>query len=375
MDENNSKEISLVDMVKTLLRRKWLIICITVVALLAGAALGVWKAPAPSYGTQVQFSITAITLDENALYQFRSEAFIEQLLLDENGLPAPADPKNPGEAYLAAAAARDAYMVKLTRRNELEKDLVNVSHRLSDAQISFDDASVDYTHSSNIYTSYLGMQVPTANYEDKLNELAADVQAKEEIYKEARQSYYAIKQESNELNAEKNLLNQQIRELQKVKNETADVLLSEWRQDETVQKEIAELKNSITFQYPSQTTKDYTNVLVFVNVTSGDVDLANRVVERLIEYMPEFVGDTDGMNVGNECVLVSTFHSVEKVDTTSWLSSGIKYAVVAAVAAFVVICLAVVFVDYFRTLLSSDAKKAENEAEEAPETADSTPDQ
>lgn len=360
MDENKNTEVGLADIVKVLVSKKVLIITIVLIALVAGAVLGVWSAPKPGYGTQIQFSITSRSLDTTFLHQLSTENFLEQLLLDENGLPAPADPDNPGEAYVKAAAAKQAYDEILQRRRQIDKEMVAVSLRLSDAQLTMDAAGTEFSHAVEVFTAFVAApNVPSDHYTEDVARLQADLDAKSAAYNAARQNYDTIRRESDELSNQKSRLSYEIMELEETKNTTAAALLNEWRSTDEVQAQVKLLKKGVTFEYPFESTDKVTNCLLYINISLNDEKLAEQVVDRLIEYMPEFVNDTNGIHVGEECVLVSTFHNLERVNTMRWGINGALFGGIAAVAALVVICVVALCSELLRKTMAPVEKKEE----------------
>lgn len=361
MDENQSTEISLSEMVKILFSKKFLIITVVLIALIGGCLLGALKAPVPGYGTQLQFSITSKPLDATTLHLLSSESFIEQLLLDENGLPLSAD--RDSEAYKKAAAAKAAYDEKLARRREIEEDQVKANQEYDNAKALLETATVEYNHAVNIYTSYLEMQAPNLlpSYETMLLELAANVQAKQDAYNIARVAHDQARKVCNDLSAENSLLSKTVIELEGEKNEAASALINEWRRAEKTKEEMALVQEGVTFEYPFESTDKITNHLLFVNISLQDEELANRVIDRVIEYMPEFMGDTNGIQRGNECVLVSTFHSLDRTNTFQWAVDAVVYGAVGAFLAFVVISFIVVCVELVRKNMDPADKKPKKE--------------
>ena len=104
--QNQKNELDLIDLLKVLLSKIKLIVCIALIATFIGGALGaiITLLGKRDFGTQVEFYITRGASDSQILHLLASERFAEKLLLDENGLPE----NTSGAEYDAAIAAKEA---------------------------------------------------------------------------------------------------------------------------------------------------------------------------------------------------------------------------------------------------------------------------
>ena len=88
MEEIVQNEISLMDIMKMLVKKIKLLLCVTLIAVVVGAALGgVLTFNKKYYGTKARFYLSAKASDTQILDLLESGSFAETLLLNEYNLP------------------------------------------------------------------------------------------------------------------------------------------------------------------------------------------------------------------------------------------------------------------------------------------------
>ena len=89
MEENNTKEISLIDLIKLFQKKFKALVLIALIAAIIGGAAGVFlNITGATYSADLEIYMTPADGSDRLLYDLRSGRFAEQLLLEENGLPA-----------------------------------------------------------------------------------------------------------------------------------------------------------------------------------------------------------------------------------------------------------------------------------------------
>ncbi len=358
MEEKNNDMISFANIVKLLLSKKRLIICIALIVALLAGALGAIFSPGNTYGADIDFYVSGGTLDERMLSLLRSKLFTEKLLLDENGLTGD---KN-SETYKAALSAKEAYGKVLDEQKELKIQLEAMPVVVSGAEKLYEEKREAYEDTYNIFNTYMSVYLPeNANstkrdeYAAAVNEALAEKNKAEAAYSQVLSAYQSVllRQQSISL------------ELQSLKDEmdvSTEVVLAPWRQLKETRMDMETLMESISYEYPGgDTNKSFISVSVAIE---KDMALANAAVDRIIDILPEFVAEnvTTAKESTEEpaCTLADTMYEVELINPFGRVIEGVKYGLLSGIAVAVLVALAIVGVALIKLTLSADGEAAES---------------
>jgi len=89
-ENENTQEITLLDIVTSLLKKWKAIICVTLAGLLIGSALGLTLTLLGNrfYGARTEFFVSSTATNNYILSMLKSDSYAEALLMDENGIQA-----------------------------------------------------------------------------------------------------------------------------------------------------------------------------------------------------------------------------------------------------------------------------------------------
>ena len=342
MNQNdNVKEISLLDML-IVLGRKWkMLLCLTLVALLVGGGVGLTTAilSNQSYGATAEFYIYSDKANKYILSLIQSDSFAEALLMDENGLPAE---YKGTDIYKDAVKAKEAVEQIEEQLKEKEKELLEFEIPLSNLNKAMTDAQTTYTEIYN----HLSMMYSSANaenykeqidsYEDKL------LKAKEEK-DEAKTAYNEKFFERQDVEQEIKALTEQLEDADKAKDQTYDKVFSKYRTSAKDSSEkVAKVKNAVAYRYAEASDVSSQAVLYAEIAVPKDEALAKLILEKISEKLPAFI--EDNMSEEVTCEYISSFSSVEKLEVSNPVKSAVLYGAVSAllvlfVASCVVVCI------------------------------------
>ncbi len=351
----NNNELDLLDLLKMLLAKLKLIVCVALVAAIIGGVLGaaITLLGKRNFGTQVEFYITPSSPDSHVLHLLSSERFAEKLLLDENGLP-----KNAlGEDYDAALEAKRAYDAANEALAEAKKASKEAPRELAVAQKTYEEKQKAYDDVYNLLSVYKSAQDEIAKqdgHKEKL-EFYEDAVASAKTEKEsAEKAYYAASQKVLEINHSLEAAKEDATKAKKLSDELSEKVLNEWREQEGNKEKISLINESITYNYIDVEGGTGTNsdagknrqFLVAEISVQKDEDLAKALLANMREMLPAYVeensNDTEAEEE-TECILISTAAEVENLAKNSLVKEIIKFALIASVAALAVTCILVLW--------------------------------
>ena len=249
MEENSKSSVTLIDLVKLFRKKFKLLVVIGLVAAIIGGACGILLgAINTTYVAQIEIGVTPASGSKKLLYLLRSGHFAEQMLLEENGLPAK-DECN-AEDYEAALEALKKLDEIRTQRIEKRKEVSR--YYISDIEHRYKELSDEYSNTLSILKMYKEAQTdalvsPTheamiAVYEEKLTEAE---QAKNDYYDQ----YYAPAIDQRlKLGIELELLTDQLEDQKEETDLAVEKVMAAWRKDETVAKRVAALMKCVTYE-------------------------------------------------------------------------------------------------------------------------------
>lgn len=363
-------EFDLLDIIKILLSKAKLLICITLLSAIIGGALGgaITLLGIREYGTQVEFYITPNSPDSNVLHLLASERFAEKLLLDENGLPE----NRSGAEYEAALAAKheaDAAAKALTEAKKLSKEAPRV---LAIAQKNYEEkqkAYEDVYNLLNIYKSATSDKIAEdPEHVQKMKQYEADLETAKQAKKIAEEEYYAASQTALEATHKFEAAKEAAASARKKADDLAEDILEQWREEAKNKKKISLINESLSYKYidvetADKATGETTNrqfLIVSISV-ERDEALAKRLLCNMRDRLPVFVEeniDTSNSDEETVCTLISTAAEIENLSKNSLVKEIAKFALIAAVMALAVTCIVVVWVGMSK---KSPAAKEEND--------------
>ena len=363
-------ELDLLDIIKILLSKAKLLICITLLAAIIGGALGgaITLLGIREYGTQVEFYITPNSPDSNVLHLLASERFAEKLLLDENGLPE----NRSGAEYEAALAAKheaDAAAKALTEAKKLSKE---APRALAIAQKNYEEkqkAYEDVYNLLNIYKSATSDKIAEdPEHVQKMKQYEADLETAKQAKKIAEEEYYAASQTDLEATHKLEAAKEAAASARKKADDLAEDILEQWREEAKNKKKISLINESLSYKYidvetADKATGETTNrqfLIVSISV-ERDEALAKRLLCNIRDRLPVFVEeniDTSNSDEETVCTLISTAAEIENLSKNSLIKEIVKFALISAFMALAVTCIVVVWVGMSK---KSPAAKEEND--------------
>ena len=347
-------ELDLLDLLKILLAKIKLIICVALVAAILGGAFGFAFTLIGNhdFGTKIEFYITPDAPDSQILHLLSSERFAEKLMLDENGLPE----GSSGAEYEAALAAKleskaaDAAYAEAKRASKnAPRELAAIQKRYEEKQKAYDDA---YDMLS-VYQSASDEIAKQPEHIEKMKKYEAAVEAAKEEKTIAEKDYYAASQKALEATNNLEAAKEAAANARKVADDLAEEILKVWREQSQNKKKISMINESLKYDYiedsSSKNSEDNTNrqfLVVSISVEK-DEQLANKLLDSLCDKLPAYVEentDTDDSIEETECILISTAAEVEDLGKNSLVKEVIKYALISTIAALAVTCILVMWI-------------------------------
>ena len=347
-------ELDLLDLLKILLAKIKLIICVALVAAILGGAFGFAFTLIGNhdFGTKIEFYITPDAPDSQILHLLSSERFAEKLMLDENGLPE----GSSGAEYEAALAAKleskaaDAAYAEAKRASKsAPRELAAIQKTYEEKQKAYDDA---YDMLS-VYQSASDEIAKQPEHIEKMKKYEAAVEAAKEEKTIAEKDYYAASQKALEATNNLEAAKEAAANARKVADDLAEEILKVWREQSQNKKKISMINESLKYDYiedsSSKNSDDNTNrqfLVVSISVEK-DEQLANKLLDSLCDKLPAYVEentDTHDSIEETECILISTAAEVEDLGKNSLVKEVIKYALISTIAAIAVTCILVMWI-------------------------------
>ncbi len=382
IDQQNNV-LNLASVLKLLKSNAVLIICVALVALIAGAGVGAFNTYSSiSYGGEVEFYLEPGDSTDRLLPILRSDSFAEKLLLDENGLP-PAkdcDPADYQAALDAVKAAEEARKYKQDLKNELDK----LPYEIRIVEEEYNNIVEEYNRVNSLLNTYKSASDTATSTDDdhkatvsRLTDELEAIAGKRTAYE--NDVYNPLIQEK--LKAELELHNAilDMEEKRIEAEEKSEKLLSAWRTDEEVRYKLSVIKKSITFDYASvSATKDAdagaktTNtafLLISVDIYESE-ELAKELVRKIMTITPDFVEkDIERFTDTNEakCTLISTFSDANELSAESLVKNIIIYGGIFAIVSILIVAFIVVCKELIRDNSDDDKGIKKNDKKQIAE--------
>ena len=363
-DQHN--ELDLLDLLKILLAKIKLIVCVALIAAILGGAFGFAFTLIGNhdFGTQIEFYITPNAPDSQILHLLSSERFAEKLMLDENGLPA----GYSGAEYDAALAAKleskaaDAAYAEAKRASKMApRELAAIQKTYEEKQKAYDDVY-------NLLSVYQSASDEIAKQPEHIEKMKKYEAAVEEAKAEkviAEKAYYVASQKALEVTNNLEAAKEAATNARKVADDLAEEILKAWREQSQNKKKISKINESLKYNYiadaSSKNADDAANrqfLIVSISVEK-DEELANMLLDSLCDKLPAYVEEntsTDDSIEETECILISTAAEIEDLGKNSLVKEVIKYALISTIAALAVTCILVIWIG-----VKQDSARRKNE--------------
>ena len=375
-------ETTFADVIKMFRGKMKILICVVLIAAALGAAAGAAVSFfSVSYEGSVEFYISP-TDNSNRLVQFlNSDSFAEKLLLDEYGLPLDADKSS--QDYLDAKAAIIAADEAREIRQELVKEHDKHYYKVSVITNEYNKLEKEYNKIFNELSIYKnaesgsnGLETLGPSHQAKVDALEKDL----EIARAARDNYatdyyYPATKKLVEMEEEINIARTNANEARELAQEEAEKVLAPWREQEAVRQKVAQIRESITFEYAGFTDNEQSSeeknnqnqAFLIVNISvKKDEEFANEILVSIMDRLPDYVEKSvENLTNINEvkCQLVSTFASIESSGTLLF-KNAVVFALVAAVFSMVIVITVVILKNMFGEETKSNKKTKEEERSE-----------
>lgn len=346
-------ELDLLDLLKILLAKIKLIVCVALIAAILGGAFGFAFTLIGNhdFGTQIEFYITPNAPDSQILHLLSSERFAEKLMLDENGLPA----GYSGAEYDAALAAKleskaaDLAYAEAKRASKMApRELAAIQKTYEEKQKAYDDVY----NLLSVYQSASDEIAKQPDHIEKMKKYEAAVEAAKEEKVIAEKAFYVASQKALEVTNNLEAAKEAATNARKVADDLAEEILKVWREQSQNKKKISMINESLKYNYISDTsskdTEDVSRQFLIVSISvEKDEELAKMLLDSLCDKLPVYVEEntsTEDNIEETECILISTAAEIEDLGKNSLVKEVIKYALIATIAALAVTCILVMWI-------------------------------
>ena len=367
--QNTQNELGILDLFKILLSKIKVIICVTLIAAIVGAAIGacITMFGKRDFAARVEFYVNPGSADSQVLHLLSSERFAEKLLLDENGLPY----NGSGEDYDAALAAKLEYNAALKELADAKKAAEEAPRELAVIQKAYEEKQKAYDEACNLLSIYQRASDELAkldDHKDKKKDYEARVTATTVEKETAEKAYYEASQNTLSINNRLEAAKENLKNTKNTSDDLAEIVLAEWRAKDGNKKKISNINNAITYEYvefkepAGQAAADSSRQFISVSiVVANDEVLAKTLLDGICEILPTYIEETStNLDFEKEvdCTLISTAAEVEDLARNSLVKEIIKYAAIASIGVLAITCILVLLTG------SKNAKLREEEIEE-----------
>ncbi len=349
---NDTKEITIWDVLRVIRKRITPIICIALIALILGASAGavITLMSNATYGARSEFYVTSTGANNIILSLLRSDGFAEALLLDENGLPAD---KQGTEEYEQALALKEN-LANLKKEKEDAEDSLDLCPLLiANKQRTYTAAKEKYDSIKELLGDIYG---GTASNATAIIEYKAKLDAAEQEMNTAKKEYDKALRDNEALEVKIDELTKSISNANSAVKRATTSILADARKDKSHIDAINRVKNSLTFTYAETTTsgnekEQFNQSLLYVTVSvQFDQEFAEELVNKISLTLPGYVEDSivPGKDEkAPECSFVSGAGTVSSVNYKNPLTQSVKYSLIALAAGLVIACGIFVIIDLF----------------------------
>lgn len=366
--------ISLVDIFKLLLSRIKLLIVVVLIAGIAGGVFAVFRTHDINYyGTTAQFYVNprktddtttdseygvygtySVSVMDGIVKLLNSESFTEQLLLNNQPLPmldiwTTAEEEAElglnekivqGRADIAEVEARQTELVaKKEAQASASKTMADTYEALTKAWVDAYRLSPDVFKSSTFNEGVYFTVIATGAY--------PELEGAYELYQSAKDAYDVAEKDTQ-------TAQEALKDPKNKMSASVETALDAWRRTARYKQELTRYKAPINFTYMGEgESLDEANnrarsfIYVHINVLE-DEEFAKELFEVVKNVVPEYVENNmpqiNGFNETN-CQRITRNDDIHLTNPRYTTNQAIKYGILAAVAAFVIVCLILILLD------------------------------
>jgi hypothetical protein len=395
MEENNTKEISLIDLIKLFQKKFKALVLIALIAAIIGGVAGVfWNITGATYSAELEIYMTPADGSDRLLYDLRSGRFAEQLLLEENGLPA----KELCNAADYEAAERLLTELEVIRQARIDKHEEISRYYTSDIEHQYAVLTNEYNNILSVLKMYKDAQTDGLVNESHLA-VIADYEKRLQEAEDAKKAYYdevysKVENKKIQMNTELAELSDQLSDKREEAEEAVEKVLAAWRSNEEVAKQVTAMLKFATYEYhklsyfekETQADKNeddeslhrgYIKIQLVVPASAipeGALegmdyveDLIDRYNNRMGDYVEDYLEKATGAYEA-KCTVISPIVNIETTESAV-IGEAVKFAAIAGIAGGV---LAYLFFVVQMLMKENDEAKAQKENAVAKGTPDSS---
>lgn len=383
------QEVRLIDVFKTLFKNlKWLAVALAG-GIILGGIVGIFQAKSTKeYGTDVQFYINPITLEDefnvdiepgvygsynikvmdNIIKLLQGESFLERLYLDENLLPE----KGLGvdNKISLAENAIDAMLDKKADYEEAKENLKELEKDYNDKTIAYNkqkniynSLETSYNTAVSAYNSAVNSNAPADHTEEKRQErdtAKALLEAQVLVLNTAENTMESAKLAVENQTTNIETLYQQLYNLNKNVKEKRSVALEAWRETKDYETKISTAKQVVVFSYYTGTANQLDNLATsFIDVSirvQNDEALAKDLLKRINEVLPKYVENAmpipDGFS-STVCFKTTRLDKIRQTNVEKTSSAPLKNGLFLGLLAAGVVGVVFVVKDYKKGVYNS----------------------
>jgi primosomal protein N'' len=395
MEENNTKEISLIDLIKLFQKKFKALVLIALIAAIVGGAAGVFlNITGATYSADLEIYMTPADGSDRLLYDLRSGRFAEQLLLEENGLPA----KELCNAADYEAAERLLTELEVIRQARIDKHEEISRYYTSDIEHQYAVLTNEYNNILSVLKMYKDAQTDGLVNESHLA-VIADYERRLQEAEDEKKAYYdevysKVENKKIQMNTELAELSDQLSDKREEAEEAVEKVLAAWRDNEDVAKQVTAILKFATYEYhklsyfekETQADKNeddeslhrgYIKIQLVVPASAipeGALegmdyveDLIDRYNNRMGDYVEDYLEKATGAYEA-KCTVISPIVNIETTESAV-IGEAVKFAAIAGIAGGV---LAYLFFVVQMLMKENDEAKAQKENAVAKGTPDSS---
>ena len=356
-EKENTQEITLLDMMNSLIKKWKLIVWVTLAALVLGAVAGFALALVANrdYGTRVEFFISSDKSNSYILSVLKSDKYAEALLMDENGLPADF---SSTEAYAKAKELLDEEKLLEEKLEEKEEALEPFEIEISILSRESTEAQTAYTEALSLLEMYKkadGQSLEKAdaaaikNHFDTLKRYEEEVDEARAVKEQKRAKYNEKVSEKQELEKLIKEIEKDLVALKKNKNKVLAELHAMFIGVEANAKKVEDVKKYVTCGFvDSKATEEQlaNSAVVYVDIAvPSDEAAAKELLAHVSGKTADFVVNNVDTKEAPTCTNLSAFATVEKIEVYGPVMNTVKFGAIAAIGALVIMCVVIVAIE------------------------------
>lgn len=354
MEETVQNEISLMDIMKMLVKKIKLLLCVTLIGVVVGAALGgVLTFNKKYYGTKARFYLSAKASDTQIIDLLESGSFAETLLLNEYNLPSTL--YGTQEEYDAALKKSEAVQDARKKVADLEESVESLPEEIVLLNEVYEQAYKAYEDARELLDIYLGAYIDANVTKPEVDAVRAELTTATVKKSEAEGALQEKKQQLVEAKTELKTAENALKEAQAAFDEAAKNIMTAWRADKKIKKQMETIEKSVSYSYSGGSDKATNSLDVSISVLK-DKAFAKTLYENIKAKVPAFVeknlhveekiiqkdGKTETVIEDVEVSFLSTFNEVEQLNEGETLKKMITYGLILGIVSLLVACVVVV---------------------------------